>query len=60
MDAWAEVRGGEPGFTSNATLGLNRRIDYVFVGRGSGLRPTEVSVDPEVLSDHLPVVVELS
>ena len=60
VDAWAELRGLEPGFTSNSTLTLNRRIDYVFVGRASGLRPTEVIVDTDVLSDHLPVVAELS
>jgi endonuclease/exonuclease/phosphatase family metal-dependent hydrolase len=60
VDAWAEVGGGEPGFTSNAVLGLSRRIDYVFVGRAAGLRPAEVAVDAEVLSDHLPVIAELS
>ena len=60
VDAWAELRGAEPGFTSNSALTLNRRIDYVFVGRASGLRPTEVIVDTDVLSDHLPVVAELS
>jgi endonuclease/exonuclease/phosphatase family metal-dependent hydrolase len=54
------VGGAGPGFTSNAVLGLSRRIDYVFVGRASGLRPTEVAVDAEVLSDHLPVIAELS
>lgn len=59
MDAWAEVGGGEAGFTSNALVGLSRRIDYVFVGRAGGLRPTEVAVDAEVLSDHLPVIAEL-
>jgi endonuclease/exonuclease/phosphatase family metal-dependent hydrolase len=59
VDAWGEVGGGEPGFTSNAVLGLSRRIDDVFVGRSSGLRPTGVSVDSEVLSDHLAVVAEL-
>jgi endonuclease/exonuclease/phosphatase family metal-dependent hydrolase len=60
VDAWADVRDAEPGFTSNPTLELNRRIDYVFVDQESRFRPTEVSVDPEVLSDHLPVVAELA
>lgn len=60
VDVWAQLRGGQAGFTSNPTLSLDRRIDYVFVGRTSGLRPAAVSVDPEVLSDHLPVVAELA
>lgn len=60
IDTWAEVGGSAPGFTSNAVLGLNRRIDYVFVARASGFRPTEATVDPDVLSDHLPVIAELS
>lgn len=60
IDTWAEVGGPAPGFTSNAVLGLNRRIDYVFVGRASGFHPTEATVDPDVLSDHLPVIAELS
>ena len=60
VDAWADVRGDAPGFTSNSTLTLTRRIDYVFVGRTSGLRPIAVSVDPEALSDHLPVVADLA
>jgi endonuclease/exonuclease/phosphatase family metal-dependent hydrolase len=59
VDAWAVTAAEDPGATSNAVLGLTRRIDYVFVGRDSGLRVTEVRVDPAVLSDHLPVVVEL-
>ncbi len=60
VDAWAAVRGSEAGFTSNPTLAVNRRLDYVLVGRGSGLRPVEASVVPEVLSDHLAVVAELA
>ena len=60
VDAWAEAGDGGPGFTSDPTRILDRRFDYVLVGRSSGLRPTEVSVDPEVLSDHLPVLAELT
>ncbi len=60
VDAWAELRGDEDGFTSNAVLRLVRRIDYVFVGRGSGLRVVAADIDRRVLSDHLPVVAELA
>lgn len=59
VDAWPAVHDDEPGLTSNAVLGLTRRIDYVFVGRDRGLRVTAALVDPTVLSDHLPVVAEL-
>lgn len=58
VDAWA----GRPGdgFTSNAVLGLTRRIDYVFVRRDHGLRVTDAEVVAQVLSDHLAVVAELT
>jgi len=58
-DAWAEAGVDDAGFTSNSTLGLDRRIDYVLVGR-RGLRITAASVDREVLSDHLSVVAEVN
>jgi len=60
VDAWVAGRAVGPGFTSSSTSTLNRRIDYVFVGRTSGLRAIEVSVDPKVISDHLSVVAELA
>ncbi|MEA2827572.1 MAG: hypothetical protein QOG43_2011 [Actinomycetota bacterium] len=62
VDAWDDRPGDhtDRGFTSNAVLGLTRRIDYVFVGRDRGLRVTAVGVDQQVLSDHLAVVAELA
>lgn len=59
VDAWTQARDDEPGYTSNAVLGLRRRLDYILVGRESRLRVTEAVVDATVLSDHLPVVAEL-
>ena len=59
-DAWLETAGDAAGFTSSSTLGLTRRVDYVFVGRASGLRVTAATVDTEVLSDHLAVVAEVA
>jgi endonuclease/exonuclease/phosphatase family metal-dependent hydrolase len=63
VDAWdvgPDDDGEGDGFTSNAVLGLRRRIDYVFIRRDRGLRVTDAEVVAEVLSDHLAVVAEIS
>jgi endonuclease/exonuclease/phosphatase family metal-dependent hydrolase len=47
------------GYTSNPRTDLNKRIDYIYVSTAHPWPVIEVTVDPEVLSDHLTVVAEL-
>ena len=56
-DAWAAVGTGD-GFTIPAEK-PRKRIDYIWLGKGSSLTPLKVWVPESAASDHLPVVAEL-
>jgi endonuclease/exonuclease/phosphatase family metal-dependent hydrolase len=61
VDAWDDLyeRYDPAGYTSNARTGLRQRIDYIYVSRAHPWPVLAVTVDPEVLSDHLAVIAEL-
>lgn len=56
-DAWAEVGKGD-GFTITSER-PSKRIDYIWILRGSPLTPLKAWVPSSYASDHLPVVAEL-
>jgi endonuclease/exonuclease/phosphatase family metal-dependent hydrolase len=56
-DAWT-VAGNSGGFTIPAEKPA-RRIDYIWIRKGSGLVPGKVWVPESVASDHRPVVAEI-
>ncbi len=62
MAEWGEdlwlLAGTDPGHTYPST-GAVRRIDYLWRGRGTPLKPLGARVLPSEASDHLPLVVEL-
>lgn len=63
VDAWPLVRPESPGYTSipeDSGQPLSRRIDFVFVGRNSGVTIEDAQIDTIfTLSDHLSVTVQL-
>jgi endonuclease/exonuclease/phosphatase family metal-dependent hydrolase len=56
-DVWLLAGAGD-GFTFPST-GPDRRIDYIWLGKGAPLRPLRSWVPRTGASDHLPLVVEL-
>jgi endonuclease/exonuclease/phosphatase family metal-dependent hydrolase len=56
-DVW-RLAGAGDGFTFPST-GPDRRIDYLWVGKGAPLRPLRAWVPRTEASDHLPLVAEL-
>ncbi len=63
IDAWPVARPENPGYTSLPEDGAeppSRRIDFVFVGRSSGVTVEDANLDLTYgLSDHLSVTVHL-
>jgi endonuclease/exonuclease/phosphatase family metal-dependent hydrolase len=57
VDCWAVV-GPDVGYTYPSPA-PRRRIDYVFVPKGSGITPLSATIPETLASDHLPLVVEL-
>jgi endonuclease/exonuclease/phosphatase family metal-dependent hydrolase len=57
VDAWATAGNGR-GFTIPAEK-PDRRIDYIWIRKDSGLVPGKVWVPESVASDHRPVVAEI-
>lgn len=56
LDAWSRVGEG-PGYTYPASQ-PRRRIDYVWIARGSPLQPLRAWIPDSQASDHRPLVVE--
>jgi endonuclease/exonuclease/phosphatase family metal-dependent hydrolase len=57
IDSWEWVGKGE-GFTYSS-LKPEKRIDYVFINRGTMPKPSQASVIESTASDHLPLLVEI-
>jgi len=57
VDSW-KVAGTGPGFTIPAE-GPKKRIDYIWISRGSRIIPLKMWVPETRASDHLPIVAEL-
>jgi len=57
-DVWNEVGQGS-GLTITSTRPY-RRIDYIWLSKGGGLKPLKVWVPQTTASDHLPVVADVS
>jgi endonuclease/exonuclease/phosphatase family metal-dependent hydrolase len=57
VDSW-KVAGSGPGFTIPAE-GPKKRIDYIWISRGSPIKPMKMWVPESQASDHLPIVAEL-
>jgi endonuclease/exonuclease/phosphatase family metal-dependent hydrolase len=57
IDAWTAVGAGD-GFTIPAEK-PRKRIDYIWIGKGSSIVPFKAWVPDSAASDHLPVVAEL-
>ena len=56
-DAWLPLGAGD-GHTYSSTE-PRKRIDYVWLSRGAGLRPLRIWVPESDASDHLPVVADV-
>ena len=56
-DVWLKVGNGE-GCTF-PVIASRKRIDYIWLSKGSALEPLKAWVPYSEASDHLPVVVEL-
>jgi endonuclease/exonuclease/phosphatase family metal-dependent hydrolase len=57
VDSWSALDDGE-GHTYPSE-NPRKRIDYVWVQRGTGLTPVSASIPRSLASDHLPLIVEL-
>lgn len=57
VDVWEEAGEGD-GFTHSSD-GPNKRIDYIWLLRNSGLHARRAWVVPTQASDHLPLVAEV-
>ena len=57
MDSW-KVAGAGPGLTIPAES-PKKRIDYIWISKGSLINPLKMWVPESRASDHLPVVAEI-